>query len=355
MSIILHEDCRYFNGEFPCRFHKKDEKFHCENCPHYDPVKELILIIKLGAAGDVIRTTPLLEKLKNNYPESYIYWLTFTPNLLPDIVDQKMLFKLENILTIRNIHFDILINLDKDKEACALAKEISAHYKYGFVLKNGIPNPVNELAAHKYLTGIFNDISKQNKKSYLEEIFEICGFKFNQEKYNIKNPEQHYTWELNRNKKIIGLNTGCGKRWTSRLWPEDHWIRLANMLKTKGFEVILLGGPNEDEKNNRIQQAAGVKYPGYFSLNTFIDLVNQCDLVVTAVTMTMHITIALRKKIVLFNNIFNKHEFELYNLGKILEPEHCDCYYVPECDQNCMRQITVEKVYNTIEKLLDDN
>ena len=36
------------------------------------------------------------------------------------------------------------------------------------------------------------------------------------------------------------------------------------------------------------------------------------DLVVTAVTMAMHIALGLGKKLVLFNNIFNPHEFELY-------------------------------------------
>ncbi|MEZ4890529.1 MAG: hypothetical protein R2779_08245 [Crocinitomicaceae bacterium] len=38
------------------------------------------------------------------------------------------------------------------------------------------------------------------------------------------------------------------------------------------------------------------------------------DLIVTQL-LAMHITIALQKKIVLMNNIFNPHEFELYGRG----------------------------------------
>ena len=38
------------------------------DCSYYDPVDKKILIIKLGAIGDVIRTTPLLHKLKATYP-----------------------------------------------------------------------------------------------------------------------------------------------------------------------------------------------------------------------------------------------------------------------------------------------
>ena len=75
--------------------------------------------------------------------------------------------------------------------------------------------------------------------------------------------------------------------------------------------MLLLGGEQEHAKNMRLASASGAKYFGHYPLNKFINLVDQCDLVITAVTMAMHITIGLGKKIVLFNNIFNRHEFEM--------------------------------------------
>jgi heptosyltransferase-2 len=69
--------------------------------------------------------------------------------------------------------------------------------------------------------------------------------------------------------------------------------------------------------------------------------------------MAMHITIGLGKKIVLFNNIFNRHEFELYGLGEILEPDiPCTCYFSPVCPNNCMQYIRVGKVFDTCRQLL---
>jgi len=80
---------------------------------------------------------------------------------------------------------------------------------------------------------------------------------------------------------------------------------------------------------------------------------NHCDLVVTAVSMAMHLTIGLNKKIVLFNNIFNKNEFELYGLGEILEPDYdCTCYFSPICPNNCMQYLKPERVLETIKRLL---
>ena len=124
------------------------------------------------------------------------------------------------------MQFNVLFNLDKDREASALASAIQAKTKKGFVLKNGNAFPLDETAKQKWITGLFDDENRKNTKSYMEEIFEICGFQFQGEEY-ILNVKQEQTWNLSKDKKIIGLNTGCGPRWKSRLWPESHWIRLA--------------------------------------------------------------------------------------------------------------------------------
>jgi heptosyltransferase-2 len=69
--------------------------------------------------------------------------------------------------------------------------------------------------------------------------------------------------------------------------------------------------------------------------------------------MAMHIAIGYEKKIVLFNNIFNRHEFELYGNGEILEPDFdCSCYYSPTCPNNCMQYLPVEKVFEACRRLL---
>ena len=67
----------------------------------------------------------------------------------------------------------------------------------------------------------------------------------------------------------------------------------------------------------------------------------------------MHIAIGLEKKIILLNNIFNEHEFELYGLGKIIQPE-VDCLgcYKTECSKNCMEMINPDRVIPEIGNLL---
>ena len=82
-----------------------------------------------------------------------------------------------------------------------------------------------------------------------------------------------------------------------------------------------------------------------------MDLLNRCDTIVTAVTMAMHLAVGLGKIVILFNNIFNRNEFYLYNRGEILEPDFdCDCYFTPVCPNNCMQYLKPEKVLNTLIK-----
>ena len=351
-------DCRFFRGDIPCHPSKK-YGVTCTKCDYYSKFSEKILIIKLGAAGDVIRTTPLLFPLKKSYPDSKIYWLTRSKELVPlhtsPAADVALEFNTENILMLQQTSFDIAINLDKDNEAIALLKSINAKKKFGFTLENGICYPANPLSVGKYMTGIFDEVSLANKKSYPEEIFEICGYKFNKEKYLLDteniSPEGLY---LNTDKIVVGLNTGCGSRWTSRLWKNEYWLELIDTLVRNNYKVVLLGGKQEDINNKYLAENSDAEYFGYFDLKTFISLMNKCDVIVTQVTMGMHIAIALNKYVVLMNNIFNPNEFEMYDNGEIISPRKpCRCFFRAECintEYKCMDTLMPEDIFGSIKK-----
>ncbi len=358
-SKTINLNCKFFKGDLPCK-PNKENGYECDNCPVFAPISKRILIIKLGAIGDVIRTTPLLRKLKSEYENCHITWLTHSPAILPsNEIDEILKWDFNSVLTLTECEFDVLINLDKDKEACALANKIKSLKRFGYILKNNLVQPANELANHKYLTGLFDEVSRSNTKSYVHEIFELTGFEFNGEEYVFENHEDKgYEWHFSSDKIKIGLNTGCGDRWTTRLWPESHWIKLIELLLENNFQPILLGGEQENDKNIALAKQTGATYLGHFPLQKFINLVNQMDLVVTQVTMAMHISVALRKKMVLMNNIFNPNEFEMYGRGEILSPKKsCECYFLGKCKNglSCMNSLEPEQVLVSILKQVKQN
>ncbi len=354
IATTFKPNCLHFKGHIPCKPHKQNG-YHCADCPSFTPVSKRILIIKLGAIGDVIRTTPLVVKYKALYPNCKITWLTWTPDILPSSqIDEILKWDINSIMYAQHSTWDIAINLDKEKEAGALLKIIDAKEKYGYILKDNEIQPANELAVHKFSTGMFDDVSQANTKSYLQEIFEICGFIHEGEPYLMdKHDDKGYVWNLPTGKKIIGMNTGCGGRWTTRLWTIDKWVELVGILKEQhpDAEILLLGGEAEHERNKEIQARSGSMYLGYFSLYEFINLVNQCHLIITQVTMGMHITLALGKQIVLMNNIFNPHEFDLFGKGEIVMPDKtCKCFYRGSCldGVSCMENLPAQKIATAV-------
>ena len=388
-------DCSHFEGHIPCKPNKKFD-VQCDNCSHYDKdssaiinldtqealLKEIynicdfttkngalekpiisanvtkILFIKLGAIGDVIRTTPLIEKYKNEYGDCHFSWITHSPQVVPkDEVDLVYKWNEASVSFLANQDFDIAINLDKDKEACMLLTHVDAKDKFGFIWRDGHIDIATDKAEHKLITGLFDHISKKNTQNYLEEIFEICHFKFNKEEYMINlNESLSEQWKekfkkLANGKTIIGLNTGCGLRWKTRLWPKDYWVELIKDLEKQGYFCLLMGGPDEDETNRYYQSKTRATYLGTFSLEEFIAITNNTDIIVTPVSMMMHIALALKKQLMLFHNIFNVHEFELYGRGVIIEPTSgCDCYFGNSCsrEKRCMNDISVQDVLSNI-------
>jgi len=356
----VRQNCIYFRGGIPCR-PNKTEGAVCNDCTHFRPISKRILIIKLGALGDVIRTTPLVVRFRKEFPDCHITWLTQSPEVLPkDEINVILKPDAFALFTINQSPFDIAINLDKEQEACMLLASVNATEKYGYDWKDGGLYPATPAATHKLMTGFFDQLSQVNTKSYLEEIFEICHRDFEMEPYLInKNHELAASWKerfsrLANGRTIVGLNTGCGPRWNTRLWPVEYWEKLANDLRESGFFPVFLGGSLEHEKNTTMAAATGTHYPGHFSLEEFIALTDACDVILTQVSMMMHIATALQKKMVLMNNIFNKHEFELYGRGEIIGPASgCVCYYGNTCTRgvSCMHDLTPEEAGAAIKRV----
>ena len=191
LNLNYRSECLHFRGHIPCAPHK-DNGVHCDGCLDFVERKGRILLIKLGAAGDVVRTTPLLEPLMKQYPNHALTWVTDFPDLVPALVPDRMGLTPENLLWLRQTHFDLVINLDKDRQACALAAEVNCDQRIGFTLgTDGLCKPVVEgvseamaLAVNnKFLTGLFDDVNQACTLTYPEEIFNICGYEFTGQEY----------------------------------------------------------------------------------------------------------------------------------------------------------------------------
>ncbi|MGZ5564698.1 MAG: glycosyltransferase family 9 protein [Chthoniobacterales bacterium] len=342
----------HYVGDRPCRPHI--ESGHRCTCVQFQEVKRRGVIIKLGAAGDVLRSTPLLRALSPFATGTKILWITHSPELIPAEACEAVRPTAATLARVGAAPWDFCWNLDKDADACTIAAMTKATEHRGYTLRNGVPYPADQAAWHKFATGIDDPYSRANKQSYVEEVFDIVGLPYGKEEYWLSQPgpEAHArAMELLPKRGAIGLNIGAGKRWPSRIWPVEYWIELINLLRARGLAPVLLGGPEEVEMSARLVADTDCMASGVQPLEVFYAMIAQCQCVVTAVTMAMHLAIGARTPLVLINNIFNPHEFELYGRGEVIGPSTpCDCYYSGVCKtgRRCINEILPGTVFEAV-------
>lgn len=369
---MLKRDCKHFPGDRPCKYHK-ELGIKCDGCSYYTPIEFKILIIKLDAVGDVLRTTCILPGLKEKYPASHITWLTKSNaseiffNI--DLVDRVLAidnFETNYFLSVES--FDLVLNLDSSPLSSSICSFVNGKEKLGFGLdEKGQVYPINEEAIEWFEMGAFDDLKKRNTKTYQSIILNIARLKTENFPILLKLSDSEISFANNflmkygidKTKKIIGLNTGAGPRWKFKSWTLEGFESLIKkILSETDYYVFLYGGSYEKERNDQLSKlhASRVINTGTEnSLREFFTLLNLCDILLTGDTLAMHAATALKKKVVALFGPTSANEIETYGLiTKIQSNLDCLVCYKMDCDfdPNCMNSISPEIVFEKIMELM---
>ena len=367
ISTLVRPNCVYFKGEKPCRF-----KRVCDGCPEFKPFGPKILVIKCRAQGDVLRTTPVLAGIKRKYPGAFITWIVDEESVdllrpIPDI-DRLMPLNVEAALALQGQRFDAVFSLDKDPGLVALAGLVSAPRKFGFGLnEHGNLVAFTPAADYSMRLGVDDDLKfRVNQKSYQRMIFEAVELDYQNDDYVFVLPEAakakaaafFKSKRVPKGRPNIGLNTGAGAKFTTKQWPEAHFLKLIKLLK-RGLKanVFLLGGERERRLNARLAVRAGRPVFNTGPDNSLLDFagfLERMDAVVCSDTLAMHIALALKRKTVILFGPTCPQEIETYGRGiKLFAGAECAPCYKQACpDPVCMESIRPEQVLDALRGLL---
>ncbi len=362
-------DCRYYIGEKPCKFGKE-----CHSCDKYDPMGNTILIIKLGAAGDALRTTPILKAIKEKYGCCHITWVTdqVSYRLLANnsLIDKLMLLDFETVMEITARKFDALYSGDKATGAISMAAIVKADEKFGFTLsKEGALTVFNKEGAEALYLGISDPFKfRQNKKTYQQTLFEMFKLPWNDQKYILEIVESEKEAAKKKLKDmgaikgpLVGLNTGAGTVFATKKWPKENFVKLANKFKERNSATLLImGGPGEVERNREIMKELGTLAIDSGCDNpvmVFAAMTGSLDALVTSDTLAMHLAIACEVPVVALFGPTTDVEVSLYGKGvKLVGKPDCAPCYKAVCKEEeqyaCMKEIGVEKVLEALENIL---
>jgi len=367
----LKPDCRHFRSDRPCAPHKRAGKI-CPTCDEYDPSAARVLLIKLAAMGDVLRTTCLLRGLKTRFGAP-IVWVTrpesvellqhnpFITEVWTD--DQELPARLDAE------PFRTVINVDADRASAGLCALARAKEKLGFTLgAHGDVVPLGEAARTWSYLGVNDELKRQNQRTYQQIVAEIAGIpaRENELVFVLTDAERAAARQFAGRSlpatadAIVGFNTGGADRWKRKQWTFEGFLDLGRrILRDTRHGIVLYGGRGEEEFNRRLEEA--LANPRVVDVNTgrsvreFGAMLELCDVLVTGDTLGLHLAAALGKHIVALFGPTSVSEIDLYGRGtKIAPAMECRSFYRPVCEVSpcCVETIDPATVFAAVEQAL---
>ena len=365
--------CKNFSGYKPCY---PDHNCWENGCKENIPIGKKILIINFDAMGDVLMTTAQLPSIKRKYPESKIYWVTLTiaaPLLQNNqYIDQIFVYDAESISILNQIEFDIVMNVDKSQRSCALLNSVNAKKKLGFGLdKNGVIVPVNKGANYNYKLGMDDHfkfkVNQRTGQDYLAETFEL-DYTRDDYTFNFSTDELRFIEDYKKivrirdTDKIIGFNTGCSLLYPNKKMSVGQHIFLINKLLAKRkYKVMLLGGPEDTERNKEIAdyfRGRVINTPTNDGVRKGACYESIPQVVVTGDSFGMHLAIALKKYVIAWFGLSCWTEIDLYDRGVKIYQEDLECSpcWKKECpfDLECIKNLDLNRIIIEVDNYFDE-
>jgi ADP-heptose:LPS heptosyltransferase len=256
-----------------------------------------ILVIRFSSIGDIVLTTPVIRCLKTQLPDAEIHYLTKKQNLSllqeNPFLDRIWLYDhnfKELLPQLKAENFDFIVDLHKNVRS--------------FQVKLCLRKPsgtFQKLNLKKWV--IVNlRIDRLPRIHIVERYFEAV------KSLGILNDRKGLDYFIPAGEEVDLLSlpepfrTGfiafvIGGKHTTKIFPED---KVTEVCRNLSRPVVLLGGKEDAERGQRIQQQTGnavFNACGRFTINQSASLIRQSDKVITNDTGLMHIAAAFGKPI----------------------------------------------------------
>jgi len=330
--------------------------------------RKRILVIKIGAIGDVILAVPSLRAIRNNFPNAFISILVGAESrqvlkkcpYIDDIIlydrserEKGIRGLMKMAAVIRQKAFDMSIDLQNNRSSHIVAwlggvprRFGYDNKKFGFLINNRLKylkmgvGPVEEQFRVLKRAGINTmDTSKRLEVWPGKEDFLYVD--------NFLKSE----W-VRENQVLVGFNIGSS--WSTKRWPLKYFARLSDMLAAKDIRVAVTASKDELDMANALRGTARTKVINAAARTTIPQLaalIKRCKVFITGDSAPMHIAQAMGTDfIALFGPTDPRRHFEPTDKGIIIKKEmRCSPCYKPDCKKIiCMEKISVDEVYKLV-------
>src|SRR6266550_4044721 len=290
-----------------------------------------VLIIKLGATGDVVRTTPLLRRL-----DSSVSWITAEKNLaLLDGIDREAsCVSWENRRRVADTVYDLVINLEDDPETSSFLKELKFEQLFGAHLNGEDKLTYTSDSRDWFDLSLISTYGREeadrlkllNRRTYQELIFKGLGLGFSGETYYL--PPSRPTGL----KGDVAISSTAGPVWPMKQWA--YYDELKNELESAGLKVNIL-----QSRPTLLEHLADVQ--GHRCL-------------VSGDSLPMHLALGSGVRCVSIFTCTSPWEICGYGLQeKIISPFLQKFFYKRGYDRNATTAISVRRIMDAVMAQLD--
>ena len=273
-----------------------------------------ILIIKMSSLGDVLHTLPAVAALRKRFPKARLTWLVhpqfsgFVPD--PPVIDEviyfdKVKFKKMSLgekwscfkemrALLHSRKFDLVIDMHGLFKSAVLAAISGCDNRIGFCeMWEGsglISRPIRGEHAKGHAIEQYLDVAR-----YLGCPVDEISFPL---------PDLSREWRAVREKTDAVLEPYVvlvpGARWETKIWPAEHFAKLAEMILRDGKQVVLAGGEESIATGAQISGLVlGVaNLTGKTSQRELGALIQHCMLYISADTGPLVIATAMKKPLI---------------------------------------------------------
>lgn len=375
-----HKLCENLVSESQKRIKKKYLLKHmCEaTLDVYHDLKssQNILVIKIGAIGDIILATASLKEIRRKFPKAKIACLVgkeAAPLLqrcpyIDEIIIFDSKFKdcgvlglIKLSLKIRRQKFDKVIDFQNNEKSHLLAwlsgaRELYGYRnkKLGFLLNRGINNVEKNISPVEHQFKVLNELDIQYTDSVQLELWP------SDQDFNYIDELLESEW-LTGKHKIVGVNVAASERWRTKNWPEEKIALLCDRLAELNVRVILTGTDKDKNLVKRIKGKAKSKvadFSGKTNILQLAALIKRCNVFITPDSAPLHVAAAMEVPfIAFFGPTDERRHLPPSRTGQVLSTNlDCRPCYSTTClikTHACMKDITVEKVVSKVMELMD--
>lgn len=283
-----------------------------------------VLIVRLGALGDVVRTLPALGLIRRTWPDASIAWAVEEPAspLLLSHPDLNQVFVLPRRELQRRVRrapwtgWSLISSFVRRIRSFRpdLAIDFQGSFKSGLVLRLsgagvrvGFDSPFSREASHLFATVRANlPAGSKHRVLRAARLAEAAGAMPGELVANLGltpaelEAGRHLANQLSGELPLVALAPWSSRRQSWKRYPAERWAEVARGLCSRGVRVAILGGPGEEAETARLCAAAGpgVVASGALGVRELAAFIAACDLFVGGDTGPMHIAWAVNRPVI---------------------------------------------------------